>query len=55
MRSFVIALYKGLLDKCNNIQIIPIGKKRMMSFVLINFHPSGELEASICGVIKGSQ
>ena len=29
--------------------------KRMMAFFLINFHPVGELEASICHVIQGLQ
>jgi hypothetical protein len=35
----------------NNVQMV----KKKKVFFLINFHPAGELETSICCVIKGSQ
>jgi len=46
-----------ITDACDNLRRranYPISKKKYSQFNLINFHPTGESEAFICAVIKGT-
>jgi hypothetical protein len=46
---------KRVYTKSYRHTFYPSGKSDDDLFFLINFHPTGEPEASICRVIKGSQ